>query len=230
MMQTLPSYVVIVAGGSGLRMGAAMPKQFITLNGRPVIYYSIRAFLDALEGAQIILVAPEAQFDLAVSIADTFEKEASIKVVVGGDTRFASVSAGLKEVPKGALVMVHDGARPLVSTNLIHRCYECASLNNSAIPVIPLADSIREVSSYGSRAIARDNLRIVQTPQAFSSTLLHEAFAQDFVPSFTDEASVVEWMGGTVQLVEGQKSNIKITTPEDLVIAEALLKQATTPV
>ena len=125
--------------------------------------------------------------------------------------------------------MVHDGARPLVSAGLIHRCYECASTNQSAIPVIPLADSIREVSSYGSRAIARDNLRVVQTPQAFSSTLLHEAFTQDFVPSFTDEASVVEWMGGTVQLVEGQKSNIKITTPEDLVIAEALLNQASMP-
>lgn len=224
MTQKIPTYVVIVAGGSGLRMGAPLPKQFIELCGKPVIYYSIRAFLDALEGVQVILVAPEAQFELATSIANSFEKEAGIKVVVGGDTRFASVSNGLREVPKGALVMVHDGARPLVSESLIRRCFECASLNKTAVPVIPVTDSIREASSYGSRAIARDNLRVVQTPQAFSSTLLHEAFEQEFLPAFTDEASVVEWMGGTIQLVEGQKSNIKITTPEDLVIAEALLK------
>lgn len=224
MMQKISTYVVIVAGGSGLRMGAAIPKQFLLLCGKPVLYYSIRAFLDALGGAQIILVAPESELDKAREIADLFRDEIDIKIVAGGATRFASVANGLKEVPKNALVMVHDGARPLISTTLIRRCYEAASMNGSAIPVIPLTDSIREVSSYGSRAISRDNLRVVQTPQAFSSNLLHDAFAQGYIPTFTDEASVVEWMGGTVQLVEGQWSNIKITNPDDLAIAEALLK------
>lgn len=224
MMQKIPTYVVIVAGGAGMRMGAAIPKQFLLLSGKPVLYYSIRAFLDALSGAKIILVAPESQLDLANEIAGSFGDEAAIKVVTGGATRYASVANGLKEVPSDALVMVHDGARPLVSANLIRRCYETAGMNGSAIPVIPLSDSIREVSSYGSRAISRDNLRIVQTPQAFLSNLLHKAFSQDYIPTFTDEASVVEWMGGTVQLVEGQRSNIKITTPDDLTIAEALLK------
>jgi 2-C-methyl-D-erythritol 4-phosphate cytidylyltransferase len=216
-------YAVIVAGGSGLRMGAPLPKQFLDLCGRPVLYHSIKAFVDAMPDIHVILVAPERNMPLVQKVLEAFDQPFDIKIVAGGDTRYASVAAGLKEVPPDSIVLVHDGARPLLNPELILRCYKSASLNGSAVPVIPVADSIRQVSSFSSRAIARENLRSVQTPQAFASNILQEAFLQPYIPAFTDEASVVEWMGGTIHLVEGERSNIKITTPEDLVIAAALL-------
>ena len=218
-----PAYAVIVAGGSGLRMGAALPKQFLDLCGKPVLYYSIKAFIDALAGVRIILVVPEDHTSLVQKVLEAFDEPIDLTIVAGGDTRYASVAAGLKEVPAESIVLVHDGARPLISPELIRRCYACANTNGSGVPVIPVADSIRQVSSFSNRAIARENLRSVQTPQAFASDLLQQAFHQPYVPAFTDEASVVEWMGGTIHLVEGERSNLKITTPEDMVIAAALL-------
>ena len=218
-------YAVIVAGGSGLRMGAPLPKQFLDLCGRPVLYHSIRAFIEAIPDIHIILVAPENNMTLVQKVLEAVDQPVDIKIVAGGDTRYASVAAGLKEVSADSIVLVHDGARPLLTPQLILRCYESANANGSAVPVIPVSDSIRQVSSFTSRAIARENLRSVQTPQAFASNILQEAFLQPYIPAFTDEASVVEWMGGTIHLVEGERSNIKITTPEDLVIAAALLQE-----
>jgi 2-C-methyl-D-erythritol 4-phosphate cytidylyltransferase len=217
-------YAVIVAGGSGQRMGTALPKQFLDLCGKPVLYWSIKAFLDAIRGVQIILVLPENQISLAQIVLQAFPERIDLSIVPGGLTRYASVANGLKEVPKGAIVMVHDGARPLITEGLIHRCYEGAVSLGSAIPVVPVADSIRQVMSKTNRGIMREQLRIVQTPQTFDSALLLKAFEQPYKPLFTDEASVVEWDGINVNLVDGERSNIKITVPEDLVIAEALLK------
>ncbi len=204
-------------------MGTALPKQFLDLYGKPVLYWSIKAFQDALPGCQIILVLPAAQISLAQMVLQCFPERINLTIVAGGDTRFASVANGLKAVPPEGIVLVHDGARPLASTELIQRCYEAACASDTAIPVIPAADSIRRVSADGSRAVAREDLRAVQTPQAFEARLLHEAFQQPYQPSFTDEATVVEALGKSVQLVEGERGNIKITVPEDLIIAEALL-------
>jgi 2-C-methyl-D-erythritol 4-phosphate cytidylyltransferase len=222
-----PAFAVIVAGGSGSRMGTALPKQFLDLCGKPVLYYSIRAFMDALADVQIILVLPEQQISMAQIVLQAFENRIDLTIVAGGDTRYASVAAGLKEVREDSIVLVHDAARPLVSPGLIRRCYEGACRNGSAIPVLPVTDSIRRLFVNSSRAIDREDLRSVQTPQAFDAGLLQAAFRHPYMPSFTDEASVVERTGGTVHLVDGDRGNLKITTPEDLVIAAALLRQRT---
>jgi 2-C-methyl-D-erythritol 4-phosphate cytidylyltransferase len=218
------AYAVIVAGGQGTRMGASLPKQFMELAGRPVLYYSIRAFLAALAGVQIVLVVPAEHMTLVKYVLDMFDPLTPIITVHGGATRYASVAAGLQAVPGDGIVLVHDGARPLVSPELIRRCYESAVNNGSAVPVVRVVESIRQVSGYTSRAIAREDLRSVQTPQAFEAGILHAAFRQPYIPSFTDEASVVEWTGQNIYLVEGARSNLKITAPEDLIIAEALLR------
>ncbi len=222
-MPTRPVYALIVAGGSGARMGSAIPKQFLDLGGKPVLYYSIKAFIETLQQVRVILVVPEGQMAMSRMVLAEFPKSMDVQLVAGGATRYASVAAGLAEVPAGAIVLVHDGARPLVKPDLIRRCYEGACTNGSAVPVVPVADSIREVTGYNSRAIARESLRIVQTPQAFDATILKAAFRQSYLPAFTDEASVVEWTGARVHLVDGEKSNLKITTGEDMVIAAALL-------
>lgn len=221
-----PAYAVIVAGGSGQRMGTAVPKQFLQLCGKPVLYWSIKAFMDALPGVNIILVLPANQISMAQIVLQAFPERIDLTIVAGGDTRFASVVAGVRQVPEIAVVLVHDGARPLVSTELIRRCYEGAVAHECAIPVVPVTDSIRREDAHGSEAIGREDLRIVQTPQAFDAALLQAALRQPYQASFTDEATVVESFGAKVQLVAGERSNLKITTPEDLIIAEALLQQS----
>jgi len=219
-----PAYAVIVAGGSGQRMQSGIPKQFMELRSRPVLYYSIQAFLHALPDIHLILVLSQEMMGRGEELVRHYFPESGIKLVVGGKTRFESVAAGLRLVNIPSICLVHDGARPLVTPDLIRNCYESARNQGNGIPVIPVTDSIRQVSGFTSRSISRDDLRIIQTPQAFQSTELIAAFRQPYMPTFTDEASVVEWAGGTIHLVEGAKSNIKITTPEDLVIAAALLQ------
>lgn len=218
------TWVVIVAGGSGSRMGSALPKQFLELGGKPMLCHSIEAFQAALPEMHLVLVLPAAQLSLAQIALQALPRRMDMQLVAGGDSRFASVYNGLQAVPEGAIVLVHDGARPLVSQGLIHRCAEAAMQHGSAVPVLPLTDSIREENSGGSRAISRAKLRIVQTPQAFEASRLKAAFARPFDAGFTDEATVWEQAGGQVHLVAGARENIKITTPEDLIIAEALLK------
>jgi 2-C-methyl-D-erythritol 4-phosphate cytidylyltransferase len=230
MTSSASAYAIIVAGGSGSRMGSAVPKQFLDLCGKPVLYWSMRAFLNAIPEIGIILVLPEAHLAEAESLCKLFAADSSITAVVGGDTRFASVAAGLAKVPPDAVVFVHDGARPLLSAPLIRRCYNNARQHGNAVPVIPVADSIRQISGDNSRAIMRENLRCVQTPQTFYARFLQEAFRQPFNPNFTDEASVMEWAGRRIHLVDGERSNLKITTSEDLIIAEALMKARETAV
>lgn len=217
--------MIIVAGGRGTRMGAETPKQFLELVGKPVLYYSIRAFTETLNDANIILVLPEDQLATGQKIVESLDLPKPVTIIAGGSTRYGSVKAGLEHVPDGMLVVVHDGARPLISPETIRRVYDGARTHGSAVPVIQVADSIRQLTGLGSRAVARDDLRIVQTPQAFSSTVLKKAYQQNFQQSFTDEASVIEWQGGNVELVLGERCNFKITTPEDLMIAEIMLRQ-----
>jgi 2-C-methyl-D-erythritol 4-phosphate cytidylyltransferase len=212
---------IIVAGGSGTRMGSAVPKQFLLLAGKPVLWHTVNAFVQAYIDMEIVLVLPEAHFSYVAEWIADFKQ---VMLVKGGETRFHSVLNGLKTVQEPAVIFVHDGVRPMVSTTLIHRCYEGAIAQGSAIPVIDMKDSIRELVTGGNRAVDREQFKIIQTPQTFLSEWILPAFEQSFDPLFTDEATVVERQGRQVQLVPGDEANIKITRPLDLTIAEALLR------
>jgi 2-C-methyl-D-erythritol 4-phosphate cytidylyltransferase len=214
---------VIVAGGSGSRMNSSIPKQFLLLNGKPVLYYTVSAFLKAYDDIQIILVLPEEYVAAGQEIIDAFFDYNRIQITIGGRTRFHSVQSGLQLVTEESIVFVHDAVRCLVSTDLIHRCYEAALENGSAIPVIDCKDSVRLLSEGGNAAMERGNIRLVQTPQTFHSKILLPAFNIDYKDKFTDEATVIEAFGLKVKLVAGEENNIKITRPLDLAIAEYLL-------
>ena len=219
----MKKYAVIVAGGKGARMRTAIPKQFLPLGAHPVLHYTIKAFVNAYPDMHVILVLPADQLSYAQIILQSFPERTDITIVPGGETRFHSVQNGLKAVEGEAVIFVHDGARPLVTPALIQRCYEQAVEKGSAIPAITVAESMRMVEGDRSIVINRDHLRIMQTPQTFRSELILPAFQQGYKESFTDEATVAEAHGTKVYLVEGERSNIKVTTPEDLVIATALL-------
>lgn len=220
----MKKYAVIVAGGKGLRMGSAVPKQFLPLNGHPILYHTIKAFADAYADMQLVLVLPQDQLSYAQMVLQSFPERIDITIVAGGETRYHSVQNGLKVVDENSIVFVHDGVRPLVTTDLIHRCYEQAVDKGSAIPAIPVADSMRILEDEDSRPIDREQMRIIQTPQTFKAEVILPAFAQEYQAAFTDEATVVEAYGDNVYLVQGERSNIKVTTPEDMIVAEALLK------
>lgn len=215
---------IIVAGGSGTRMQSAVPKQFLDLAGRPVLYYTITAFAQAYPDMEIVLVLPENHISQANHLLQSFENMPAITIVKGGETRFHSVKNGLQQVKDNAVVFVHDGVRPLVSPALIRTCYEAALSHGSAIPAIDMKDSIREVSGDKNMAVNRDRFRIIQTPQTFLSELILPAFELPYDPLFTDEATVVERLGQQIHLVTGEESNLKITKPLDLVLAKAFLQ------
>lgn len=220
----MKKFAVIVAGGKGLRMNSAMPKQFLPLMDKPVLYHSIKAFKDAFADIHIILVLPADQLSYAQMVLQAFTERIDLQIVTGGETRFHSVQNGLKAVEGESIVFVHDGVRPLASVELLQRCYKQAADMGSAIPAIAVTDSMRLQNDEGSEPVDRQQLRIIQTPQTFRSGIILPAFEQAYDSSFTDEATVVEANGMNVYLVEGERSNIKVTTPEDLLIAHALLK------
>lgn len=207
-------------------MNTAVPKQFLPLADKPVLYYSVKAFMEAFDDIRIILVLPQDQLSYAQMVLQAFPEGIDLTIVTGGETRFHSVKNGLNAVPEDAVVFVHDGVRPLVSPELIRRCYEQALEKGSAIPALRMSDSIRMVDDTddSSQAIDREKLCSIQTPQTFRADVLLHAFEQPYRTAFTDEATVVEGFGTNVYLVEGERGNIKVTTPEDLLIAEALLK------
>lgn len=217
-------YAVIVAGGKGSRMGNALPKQFLTLNGRPMLYYSIKAFRDAFDDIEIVLVLPKDGISYGQMVLKAFDERIDVTIVAGGETRFHSVQNGLHCVRGEAVVFVHDGARPLVSADMIRRCYKVTLQKGSAIPVVAVSDSMRIEDESGNRPVDRSKLRKVQTPQSFLSELLLPAMQQNFTDAFTDEATVVEAFGKQVYLTSGANDNIKVTTVEDMFVAEALLK------
>ena len=218
-----PIYAVIVAGGQGTRMGTAVPKQFLELAGRPVLAHTIQAFLDAVPTIHIVLVLPAHQLSWAQMILQSFPDRLDIELVAGGDSRFGSVRNGIAVVPDEAIVLVHDGVRCLITPALIQRCIEGAQNAGNAIPAVPVADSIRQMDSDNSTPLDRDRLRAVQTPQTFQAGTLKKAFEQPYTEAFTDEATVLEAAGRAISLIEGERSNLKITTPEDLILAEAIL-------
>ncbi|HEY0433872.1 MAG TPA: 2-C-methyl-D-erythritol 4-phosphate cytidylyltransferase [Chitinophagaceae bacterium] len=215
---------VIVAAGTGSRVGGNLPKQFLPLDGRPVLYYSIRTFLDAFPDLRVILVLPVAFTDLGEEIIDAYFDKERVQVTTGGDTRFHSVQNGLKLIKEESIIFVHDAVRCLASVGLVRRCYEQALESGSAIPAVVSRDSVRLRRSSGTEQIDRSRVFLIQTPQTFHSKILLPAYTIDFKDRFTDEASVVEAYGMQVMLTEGEETNIKITRPVDLLIAEQLLK------
>jgi len=219
----MKKYAVIVAGGTGSRMGGSIPKQFLLLKDKPVLYYTLRTFLQAYDDMQIILVLPVNYTDMGQEIIDAYFEKDRITITAGGETRFDSVKNGLKLVAEESIIFVQDAVRCLTSAQLIHRCYETALETGSAIPAVPSKDSVRLITEEGSEAIDRNKVMLVQTPQTFHSRILIPAYEIDYKDRFTDEAMVVEAYGLKVSLVEGEESNIKITRPVDLVLAEELI-------
>ncbi len=219
----MKKYAIVVAGGSGTRMGGSLPKQFLLLKDKPVLYYTIKTFLEAYDDLQIVLVLPMDFTDMGQEIIDAFFDKERIRITAGGDTRFQSVKNGLSLIDEESIIFVHDGVRCLVSKELIHRCYQQAVETGTAIPVVPSKDSIRLITDDGNEAYDRNKVMLVQTPQTFHSKILIPAFQIDYKDKFTDEATVVEAFGMKVSLVEGEENNIKITRPVDLLIAENIL-------
>jgi 2-C-methyl-D-erythritol 4-phosphate cytidylyltransferase len=226
-MDEINKYAIIVAGGKGTRMGGNIPKQFLPLLSLPVLCHSILAFIHTIPGIKIILVAPAGQLNSAQTILKSYLGQYNLQIVAGGETRFHSVQNGLKAINDDGIVFIHDAVRPLVSQDLIDRCFDCALREGSAIPAIKATDSMRIVNDNGeSTPLDRERIRVIQTPQTFMTKIVLPAFKQDFRPEFTDEASVVEAYGTKICLVEGDKDNIKITDPTDMIIADTLLKSS----
>jgi 2-C-methyl-D-erythritol 4-phosphate cytidylyltransferase len=216
-------YVVIVAGGSGKRMGAELPKQYLEIAGKPVLMHTLERFKAFSDSIEIITVLPENQLRFWADLQKKYSFDIPHTLVKGGKARFFSVRNGLKFIDVPGLVAIHDGVRPFVSIDTIRRCFETAERLGNAIPVIPPSDTLRMVSDQGSMPVNRTLVRQVQTPQVFDSTLIKKAYDQDYLPEFTDDATVLEKTGIRINLVDGNRENIKITTPEDLIISAALL-------
>lgn len=215
-------YALIVAGGKGLRMGGELPKQFIPIGGKPVLMRTMEAFYGSDPEIRIILVLPHSQQDYWRQLCREFRFSLPHVIADGGETRFHSVKNGLALVKTPALVGVHDGVRPFVSPEVIARCYKLAAEKKAVVPVIEVVETVRRLTGDGSVTVNRDDYRLVQTPQVFDAELLKKAYGQAYTSRFTDDASVVEASGGSVFLTEGNKENIKITTPFDLKIATVL--------
>lgn len=217
-------YAIIVGAGKGERAGTDIPKQFIELNGLPVLMHTIKRFHESV-GPVIILVLNVHFHDYWEELCRKHAFEVPHELVKGGITRFDSVKNGLKAVKRRGTVAVHDAVRPLVSPDLIRKCYEQAEKLGNAIPAVPCRESLRKGTAMSSQGLSRDDYHLVQTPQCFSSTLLKRAYRQPFRNQFTDDASVVEKAGERIYLIEGEPNNIKITYPGDLIVAGALLKE-----
>ena len=218
-------YIIIVAGGKGLRMGSDIPKQFLPIGGKPVLMRTLERFREYSADLQIILVLPEAQQEYWHQLCKEYHFDVGYTLANGGQTRFHSVQNGLAKVPDDAIgvVGVHDGVRPFPSIEVIRNCYETARQKKAVIPVISVVETVRHLESEKSKTVPRDEYRLVQTPQTFDIQLLKAANKQPYNDGFTDDASVVESFGYEITLVEGNRENIKITTPYDLKIAEVII-------
>ncbi|MBS1559274.1 MAG: 2-C-methyl-D-erythritol 4-phosphate cytidylyltransferase [Bacteroidetes bacterium] len=217
-------YALIVAGGRGTRINSQLPKQFIELNGKPILLHTVEAFISYSATLTIILVLPETELGIWNSICRQFNFTYPVILQKGGDTRFQSVRNGLATIKNDGLVAIHDGVRPLVNSDLIAASFRLAAVHGSAVASVRLKESLRETDQDTTRAVDRSRFRIIQTPQTFQVSLLKKAYQQKEDPAFTDDASVVERWGHPISLFEGRYENIKITTPEDLILAEALLR------
>lgn len=215
----MKKFALIVAGGSGNRMRAGMPKQFIVLGEKPLLMHTIKAFYDYDGSMRIVLVLPPAQFDFWKALCDTYSFDIPHCVAAGGESRFHSVKNGLQLIENEEIIFIHDGVRPLVSRQTIDKCYRQACISGNAVPVVPVSESVRWTDGEKNKPVERDCIRLVQTPQTFRAKLIKKAYEQSYSDTFTDDASVVEKLGETIYLTEGNRENIKITWAEDFAIA-----------
>jgi 2-C-methyl-D-erythritol 4-phosphate cytidylyltransferase len=222
-------YVIIVAGGKGLRMGTDIPKQFLCIGGKPILMRTIQRFRDYSKKLNIIVVLPASQHDYWQKLCSEHHFDVEYQLTDGGETRYSSVQHGLAMIPDDAdgIVGVHDGVRPFPSIEMISRCYEAARTAKAVIPTMPVVETLRYIGNEkGGENVLRSNYRLVQTPQTFDISLLKRANSQPYSEKFTDDASVVEAVGQKVEMVDGNRENIKITTPFDIIIAEALIRNS----
>ena len=221
----MSDYIIVVAGGKGLRMGSDTPKQFLPIGGKPVLMRTLERFREYSDDLQIILVLPEAQQEYWQELCKKYDFKVEYLLANGGQTRFHSVQNGLALVPDNAegVVGIHDGVRPFPSIGVIRNCYETARIAKAVIPVIPVVETVRHLNNDDSMTVPRNEYRLVQTPQTFDIQLLKAANYQPYNDGFTDDASVVESYGHKITLVEGTRENIKITTPYDITVAEAII-------
>ncbi|MEJ2593656.1 MAG: 2-C-methyl-D-erythritol 4-phosphate cytidylyltransferase [bacterium] len=220
----MEKYLLMAAGGMGKRMGAEMPKQFIPLNGIPLLIHTLRSF-NFMENLQLVLVLPESLQEEWNKLCNLHEYKVPHQIAPAGPTRYHSVKSGLNLVPDGHLVAIHDGVRPFASQETVRRCFKLAESRGNAIPVVPVGESVRIYRQTSNQSINRQNLVWVQTPQVFHSTLIRKAYRQPYDEHFTDDASVVEKLGETIYLTEGNRENIKITDHFDLMTAENFIIQ-----
>jgi 2-C-methyl-D-erythritol 4-phosphate cytidylyltransferase len=221
----MKKFVIIVAGGSGSRMGSEIPKQFLELCGKPVLMHTIGVFFDFDPECELILVLPDVHQKLWAELCLKYSFSLPHQIVSGGETRFHSVQNGLKFIQDEGIVFIHDGVRPLVSLETLERCYVMARKSGNAIPVLPVTESLRKLDGDQNISVDRSLYFSVQTPQTFRSEVILRSYLQPYQPDFTDDASVVEKAEFTINMVEGNRENIKITNPTDLIVAEAFLQE-----
>ena len=220
----LTKHILIVAAGAGSRMRSSLPKQFMLLDGKPILFHTINSFL-FLGDVEFTIVLSSDYVDYWKDLCSSYGFNIPHNIVEGGSTRFHSVKSGLKNIPDNSVVLIHDAARPFASKETIIRVIELANRKSNAIPAIGISDSIREVYGGYNKVVNRDNLRVIQTPQGFHSTVIRAAYNQNYNTDFTDDASVLESTGNNINLVDGNPENIKITNAIDLVFAEGILQQ-----
>jgi 2-C-methyl-D-erythritol 4-phosphate cytidylyltransferase len=220
----IKEHALIVAGGKGTRIKSNLPKQFLELAGLPVLMHTIHAFFRYSENIQVILVLPEDDFKTWEILCEKYNFTKPLTIQSGGDSRFQSVKKGLEKINDDGLVAIHDGVRPLVSEDIIAASFRLAAVHKSAVAAVRLKESIRIVDQDNTKAVDRSRFRIIQTPQTFDISLIKDAYSMKEDSTLTDDAGVAERAGHTISLFEGSYENLKITTQEDLIIAEALLK------
>jgi len=219
----MKQYAIIVAGGIGHRMGHEIPKQFLLINGTPLLMHTITAFYDFSSSIELVIVLPKEQMGFWVELCNKYRFKIPHKTVSGGKARFESVRNGLETIGNSGLVAIHDGVRPLVSAALIKSCFDYALKHGNALPVLPISESVRAIDNNRNKPIDRTGIRVCQTPQVFLCEQIKKAYQQTESMDFTDDASVLESLGFSIHLLPGHSQNIKITTPLDLTIAEAIL-------
>lgn len=219
----MKKYALIVAGGSGSRMKSELPKQFIEIGGKPILMHTLSKFSNCDE---IVLVLPESQIEFWSQLCKKYNYELKHTIIKGGESRFQSVKKGLEKVDKNTLVTIHDGVRPFITSEIIENSFKTAQEKGNAIVGVDSKDSLRKISAKGNAHVYRSEYKIIQTPQTFNSSQIKEAYNQEEKSIFTDDASVLEALGESIHLIEGDYRNIKITSPEDLIIAEAYLSNS----
>lgn len=221
----MKKFVIIVAGGSGSRMNTSIPKQFLEINNRPVLMHTFDAFVRYDQQIEFILVLPKNQLESWNLLCKKHKFDLKHKITFGGETRFDSVKNGLELIKSDGIVFIHDGVRPLVSIKTMENCFKTALEKGNALPVIPVSESIRMVEESGNCSVDRSKYFLVQTPQTFKTQLIKKAYQQANSNAFTDDASVLESIDETIHMVDGNRENIKITFPEDLIYAEIFLRK-----